>query len=108
MEKILFEIKDQIYQTITLSCDFLKHLDTATLLLSIGLLYALFLRKWPLRKILSFVLIVLLLFILLVRTETLLTAVGGADNMQMTVGLARTVFIILVGLILIYNTAIKD
>lgn len=108
MGQILFEIKNQIYETISMSLAFLKHFNAPTLLLSIGLLYALFLRKWPLKKILSFMLIVLLLFILLVRTEALLPTVCGAENMQMTSGLARTIFMILIGIIIIYNTAIKD
>jgi len=45
---------------------------------------------------------------LLVRVEAYLTATFGAESSQTSIGISRTVFLIIASVVLIYNTAIKD
>ncbi len=108
MNEIIFEIKDQIYLTIKLACDFLKDINPSTILLTIAFLYVLFLRKWNAKKIFSFVLIIFLLFILLVRIEALLLANLEAEGANISIGIGRTIFLMAAAAVFIYHAAIKE
>lgn len=108
LDKILFEIKDQIYLTIILARDFFKTVNISTILLSLGLVYIVILRRWPLRKILSFFLFLALLFIVLVRLEAFFLASFGAEGSKVSIGISRMVSLILAAVALIYNAAIKE
>ncbi|HAJ56203.1 MAG TPA: hypothetical protein DCL35_00345 [Candidatus Omnitrophica bacterium] len=108
MNNIILEIKEQIYQTITLATDFFKGTDLKTLLLSLGLFYIIFLRKWPLKKIGSFFFTTLLLFILMIRTESFLVTRFGTDNSMISIGICRVVFVIVTAVVFIYNAAVKE
>ncbi|MBI5872892.1 MAG: hypothetical protein HZB36_01955 [Candidatus Omnitrophica bacterium] len=108
MDSIIFEIKDQLFYTITLAINFFKVINLSTFLLSLGLLYIVVLRKWALKKIGSFFLIIFLLFILMIRTEAYFTTTFGADSSSVSIGVCRTVFLIIAALVFIYYAAIKE
>jgi len=108
MTKIILEIKNQVYETLVLCQDYLKNLNWSTILLVLALLFVFFLRKWELRKIFSFLLVILLLFILLVRIEAFLVFTFGAEGSNMIVGIGRTIFLIIAAVVLIYHAAIKE
>ena len=108
MDKIILEIKDQIYETIILCQEYLKNLNWSTVLLILALLFVFFLRKWELKKSFSFVLVILLLFILLVRIEAFLVFSLDIEGSNITVGIGRTIFLIIAAVVLIYHAVIKD
>lgn len=108
MTNIILEIKDQIYETIVLCQDYLKNLNWTTVLMVLALLFVFFLRKWELKKTFSFILVILLLFILLVRIEAFLVFTFGAEGSNITVGIGRTIFLIIAAVVLIYHAAIKE
>ena len=108
VDKIILEIKDQIYETIILCQEYLKNLNWSTVLLILALLFVFFLRKWELKKSFSFVLVILLLFILLVRIEAFLVFSLDIEGSNITVGIGRTIFLIIAAVVLIYHAVIKD
>jgi len=108
VDKFFAVIFEQISYTAQLINTFFKGINITTLLLSIAVIYVIFLRKWMLRKIISFSSVLFLFFILLVRVEAYLTATFGAESSQTSIGISRTVFLIIASVVLIYNTAIKD
>jgi len=108
MKNIVLEIKNQVYETLTLCQEYVKNLNWSTILLVLALLYVFFLRKWELKKILSFILVILLFFILLVRIEAFLTFTFGAEGSNITIGIGRTIFLIIAAVVFIYHAAIKD
>jgi MFS superfamily sulfate permease-like transporter len=105
---MILEIKNQIYETIVLCQEYLKNLNWSTVLLVLALLFVFFLRKWELKKILSFFLVILLFFILLVRIEAFLVFTFGAEGSNITVGIGRTIFLIIAAVVFIYHAAIKE
>ncbi len=108
MTNIILEIKNQIYETLVLCQDYLKNLNWTTVLLVLALLFVFFLRRWELKKTFSFLLVILLLFILLVRMEAFLMFTFGADGSDVAVGIGRTIFLIIAAAVLIYHAAIKE
>ncbi|OIO36084.1 MAG: hypothetical protein AUJ74_03695 [Candidatus Omnitrophica bacterium CG1_02_44_16] len=108
MENIILEAKNQIYETLTLCQEYLKNLNWSTVLLVFALLFVFFLRKWELKKTFSFLLVILLLFILLVRVEAFLMSAFGAEGSDITIGIGRTVFLIIAAIVLVYHAAIKE
>lgn len=108
MEKILFEIKNQIFETGILISDYLKGVNPSTILLGFALFYAIFMRRWEIKKTISFLVCIFLLFVLLVRIESFLGTTFGAEGSFFSIGVGRTVFLILAAAIFIYNALIKD
>ncbi len=108
MESLILEIKDQLYQTVVLCKDYLKNVNLATALLGLALFYVIFLRRWTFKKIISFFVTIFLLFILLVRIEAFLLTTFGAEGSNIGIGVGRTVFFILVAMVLIYHAAVKE
>ena len=103
MNDILFEIKNQIYETVILCQQFLKNVNLSTVLFSLGFLYIIFMRKWDFKKILSFFLVLLLLFVLLVRFEMFLTLTQDKETSSLPIAIGRTIFFIVVALVFIYH-----
>lgn len=108
LDKILFEIKDQIYLTIILAKDFFKTVNISTVLMSLGLVYVVVLRKWPIPKLLSFFLFLGLLFVALIRVEALFLTTFGVEGSKVSIGISRFVFLIIAAVVLIYNALIKE
>ncbi len=108
MDDIIFEIKDQIYYTGSLAADFFKDVNLSTALLGLGLFYIIFLRRWQLKKIASFFLIIFLLFILMIRIEAFLVTTFGAEGSSISIGIGRTIFLIIAVVVFIYNAAVKE
>jgi len=108
MENIILEAKNQIYETLTLCQEYLKNLNWSTVLLVFALLFVFFLRKWELKKTFSFLFVILLLLILLVRVEAFLMSAFGAEGSDITIGIGRTVFLIIAAIVLVYHAAIKE
>ena len=108
MEKIIFEIKSQIYDTIVLLKDYLKHIPLTSLIASIVLLYVIFLRKWTLNKILSFFFVIFLLLVLLVRLEAFLLAMLDHEGSQIGIGIIHILFFIAASVTFLYHAAVKD
>ena len=108
MEKIIFEIRNQIFVTITLCKDFLQGTNWF-FVLGVGVIsYILFLRHWDFKKLLSFLFVLFLLFILLVRTEAFIKTALKASESFFILGVERGVFGIIAAAVLIYHVAIKD
>ena len=108
MKNITLEIKDQIYETLVLCQEYLKILNWTTVLMAFVFLFVFFIRKWELKKTFSFFLVILVLFVLLVRIEAFLMSSFGAEGSSITVGIGRTIFLIIAAVVFIYHAAIKD
>ena len=108
MENIIFDLKNEIYRTMMMCQDYLKTVNWGTTLMILVILYILFLRKWTLKKNLSFMLIMALLFVLLVRSEAFLKATFGAEDSNLAIAVGKIIFLIIAAVVLIYNAAIKE
>lgn len=108
MEKIIFEIKNQIFETICLTQEYFKKLNLVPILLALVLFYIIFLRKWEFKKTISFLFIVFILFIVLVRTEDFLFSTFGAEGSFFSIDVARIVFLFISAIVFIYNATIKE
>ena len=91
-----------------LCISYVKSLNLVTSLVIVALLYIFLLRRWALKKTLSFAFTILVLFIVLVRVEAYLLATFGAEGSNIGIGVVRTVFFVLAAVVLIYNAAVKD
>jgi len=108
MDKLIAEIIAQIVYTAELLKEFFMTINIINVLMGIGVIYIIFLRKWVFPKILSFFSLLFIMLIILVRVEAYAKSTFGADNSDISIGTARIVYLILAVLILIYNAAIKD
>ena len=108
MDEIFLETNVQIYKTLELAAAMLRHVNISAILFSFALLYVLMLRKWHFEKLVSFLVILFLLFIAFVRIEFYLTTVFGAsEDGSLIFGLERTMMAIVAGVIFLYHAAIK-
>ncbi|MDD5018855.1 MAG: hypothetical protein PHH75_01605 [Candidatus Omnitrophica bacterium] len=108
MNKIIFEIKNHVYETVILLIDFFKGIN---LFVTAGILLALYLvvfRKWLFGKILSFCITILLLLVFYVRINHFLLTELAQDATSFTVGVFRTLSVIVAGAILLYYAAVKQ
>jgi Na+-transporting NADH:ubiquinone oxidoreductase subunit NqrB len=108
MDKIFFEIKNQLYETAQLVVEFCKTINPYVAGAVVLALYLLVFRRWMFRKILSFCLTIFLLFVLFVRIDNILLTNFGQDPSSFSVGVFRTVSIIIAGIILLYYAAVKQ
>jgi|GEM_PF-958707 len=109
MDGIILEINQQLVLTVDLLKNFLKDVNMSTVFLSLILLYALFLHRWNFEKILSFLVVMFLLFVLFVRADFFLkTILGTSEEASMIFGLEHIVFGLVAGVIFLYHAAIKS
>ena len=108
MNKILFEIKSQLYETAVLVVGFCKNINPYVAGAVLLALYLVVFRKWMFNKILSFCLTIFLLFVLYVRMENVLLVTFAQEASSFTVGVFRTVSCIVAGMILLYYAAVKQ
>lgn len=87
---------------------YLKGLHWSTILLTLAFMYVFFLRKWSLKKIASFFVVMLILFITMVRFENFLKLAVGEEGSFFTIGVVRTVFVIVTAIVLLYHAAVKE
>lgn len=108
ISKIIFEIKNWIYETVVLCTNYLKGFNLMTVFLVFLLLYILVIRKWELKKIIQFFISLILSFVLLVRFENFSFATFGEEGSSFAIGIARIVFIIIAALVFLYYATIKE
>ncbi|MDD5137985.1 MAG: hypothetical protein PHG72_04110 [Candidatus Omnitrophica bacterium] len=108
MNKILFDLKNQIYETAMLVVGFCKNINPYVAGAVFLTLYLVVLRKWMFSKILSFCVTIFLLFIFYIRIENVLLTTFSQDATSFTVGVFRTVSVIIAGIILLYYAAVKQ
>lgn len=105
---MILEIKNQIYETIILCKNFFSGFDIKILIASIAGFYFIFMRKWEIKKVFSFIFTLLLFFIILVRVEAYLQQTFGAEGSNIGIGIVRIIFMIIAAVVYIYHAAIKD
>jgi hypothetical protein len=108
MNRIIFEIKDQLYETAVLVIEFFKGINPWA---AGGVLLALTLvvfRKWMLGKILSFGMTMFLLLVLYVRINHFLITGLSQEASSLNVGVFHTIAVIIAGAIFLYYAAIKE
>ena len=108
MDSFFFGIKNQIYETAVLVVAFFKQVNP---LLGIGGLVALYIfifRKWAFSKVVSFVLTVSVLLLVYIRLDHFLLATLSQEAANFTVGIFRTLSVIVAGAILLYYSAVKQ
>lgn len=108
MDKIILEINNQIHTTIALAQVFFKNANLSTLLLSAGFLYIIFFRKWPFKKTGSFLLVIFLMFILMLRIEDFLKLTLSREGFDISIGISRTIFFIIATAVFFYLAAIRE
>jgi hypothetical protein len=104
MNDLFFEIKNFVYETGVMCLEYLRRMPKPTAILGLAVIILLFLRRMSVRKIFSFLVAAILLFVVLVRLETILTARFGEEASQIGIAVTRTVFVIMAGVILLYHS----
>lgn len=108
MDKIIFNIENYIYETLTLCKDFFKRINLTTFLLVLVFLFILFIRKWPFKKTFSCFLTLFLLFVFYVRLAAFLNAALDTETKTFVLPIFGTICIIIAAVVFIYHAAIKQ
>lgn len=109
MDKVLYDIKDQLYQTAILVVNFFSIPKNIIIFVVVVLiLYMLFFRKWESSKVFSFCLTYLLLFVLYVRLDNILGRVLSTDGAYYGISVFHIVSAIIAAVILVYYSMIKS
>ena len=108
MDKIIFGIENQIYETLVLCKNFFKEINLTTFFLVLAFLFILFIRKWAFKKILSCFLTLFFLLIFYVRLAGFLNTVLDAETKTFVMPILGTISIIIAAVVFIYHAAIKQ
>ncbi len=108
MDKIIFELKNQIYETAILCKNFFKGVNLWTLGFTLTLFFIFFFRRWEFKKTFSFFFTIFALFILLVRLEAFFISTLEAETSNFALSLTRTVAAIVAGAVFFYYAAVKE
>jgi hypothetical protein len=106
MADIIFQIKNQIYETVVLSIAFFKKLNYITVGAVVLALAVFFFRRWEFRRIISFFVSMLVLIIIYVRLEALFLASFSPDASSLGVIILRIVSAFIAGAIFLYHAAV--
>lgn len=107
MDKILFDLKNQIYETTVLVVAFCKNISPFMAGGTLLALYIVVFRKWMFNKILSFCLTMFLLFIFYIRIDNLLLTFFSQEASSFSVAIFRMFSVIVAGAILLYYATVK-
>ena len=108
MDKFIFNIENQIYETLVLCKNFFKEINLITFFLGLVFLYILFIRKWAFKKILSCFLTLFFLLIFYVRLAAYLNAALDAETKTFVMPVLGTISVIIAAVVFIYHAAIKQ
>ena len=108
MDKIIFGIENQIYETLVLCKSFFKEINLTTFFLVLVFLFILFIRKWAFKKTLSCFLTLFFLLIFYVRLAAYLNAVLDTETKTFVIPILGTISIIIAAVVFIYHAAIKQ
>lgn len=100
--------KEYLTQTFALCQNFLKGIDPKSTLAAAILLFFIFLRKWELKRIITFALICSIAFIIIVRCVYLLIATFGPETASTFILAGRFVFLLVSTVVFIYYAALKE
>jgi hypothetical protein len=106
MANVGFEIKNQIYETITLISAFLKKINWLTVLPIILVLGYFFFRKWEFKRLFAFFYSLFLLMIVYVRLEDLFLRSFAPDAAELGVNVLRLVTAFIVGAVFLYHNSV--
>ncbi len=108
MDKIIFEIKDQIYKTAIMCKDYVKDINPLVLGLVLLIIFVLLLHRWEFKKTFTFFATIFALFIILVRLEAFFLSWLEPETASFILSLSRTVAIIVAGAVFLYFAAVKE
>ncbi len=108
MDKIIFEIKDQIYKTAVMCKDYVKDINPLVLGLVLLIIFVLLLHRWEFRKTFAFAATIFILFIILVRSEAFFLSWLEPETGRFIASLTRTVSVIVAGAVFLYFAAVKE
>jgi hypothetical protein len=106
MDDVIFQIKNQIYETITLCSAFFKKINWLTIIAVLVGLTFFFFRKWEFKRILSFFYSLFLLMIVYVRLEDLFMKSFALDAADLGVNILRVVSTFIIAAIFLYHNSI--
>lgn len=109
MDSFFFAVKDQIYQTMTLTVEFYRKVPILPALVVLAVVFFVFFRRWETRKIISLFFTLFFLSLLFVRVENFfIHAPMSPEGSDMAVGITRIVTAIIAVIVFLYHASVSQ